>query len=113
MVPGGYPLHKFYGVIGTRPSFGAGERYPAFNREWTTMGYETISVSYNTKITSLINLQISRKLFARGGTANSFLSFFSLPLLIFNICTRKRLFRPLRKSVFLFDMQFLKFGTSC
>ena len=47
MVPGNYPLHKFYGVIGTRPSFGAGERYPAFNREWTTMGYETISVSYN------------------------------------------------------------------
>ena len=46
MVPGNYPLHKFYGVIGTRPSFGAGERYPAFNREWTTMGYETISVSY-------------------------------------------------------------------
>lgn len=48
MIPGNYPLHKFYGVIGTRPSFGAGERYPAFNREWTTMGYKTISVSYNS-----------------------------------------------------------------
>lgn len=68
MIPGHYPLHKFYGVIGTRPSFGAGERYPAFIREWTTMGYKTISVSYNSisgeiksKIlcdTSLLNLQI-------------------------------------------------------
>lgn len=46
-------------------------------------------------------------------TADNFLSFFSLPFLVFNICTRKRLFGSLGKSIALFDIQFLKFGTSC
>lgn len=51
----------------------------------------------------------------RKGTvkADNFLSFFSLPSLVFNICTGKRLFGPLRKSIALFDIRFLKFGTSC
>ena len=44
-MPGDYPLHLFYGVIGTRPSFGAGKLYSAFSKEWKAKGYEPVSVS--------------------------------------------------------------------
>ena len=45
MVPGDYPLHEFYGVIGTRPSFGAGKLYPDFNNQWKSRGHDQVSVS--------------------------------------------------------------------
>ena len=45
MVPGDYPLHEFYGVIGTRPSFGAGKLYPDFSAKWKVKGYDQVSVS--------------------------------------------------------------------
>lgn len=46
MVPGDYPLHEFYGVIGTRPSFGTGKLYPDFSNEWKAKGHDRVSVSY-------------------------------------------------------------------
>ncbi|KAJ7372454.1 hypothetical protein OS493_018961 [Desmophyllum pertusum] len=43
VVPGDYPLHEFYGVIGTRPSFGAGKLYPDFNNQWKSRGHDQVS----------------------------------------------------------------------
>lgn len=45
MIPGDYPLHEFYGVIGTRPSFGTGKLYPDFSTEWNAKGHDRVSVS--------------------------------------------------------------------
>ena len=45
MTPGDYPLHEFYGVIGTRPSFGTGRLYPDFSKEWDAKGHDKVSVS--------------------------------------------------------------------
>ena len=64
MVPGDYPLHNFYGVIGTRPSFGAGKLYPEFSTKWRAKGYGQVSVSVFRDILTLTitTLTISRGL---------------------------------------------------
>ena len=55
LIPGDYPLHEFYGVIGTRPSSGSGKLYTEFSRVWKSERRSEVSVSpfsmsFNTNI---------------------------------------------------------------
>lgn len=63
MIPGDYPLHEFYGVIGTRPSFGTGKLYPDFSTEWNAKGHDRVSVStffYEKKNLSIVKTILAR-----------------------------------------------------
>lgn len=55
LISGDYPLHEFYGVIGTRPSSGSGKLYTEFSRVWKSerrsgVSVSPFSMSFNTNI---------------------------------------------------------------